>query len=290
MGGIAPDVVAVADPVDSLADDPATDASQVGSKGKAWKDAAEPITTLVTSYIKNPGVGTLLLGVFLILKCSVMSKGDIPIALGILQNAGLPTIVVGGLLSGLPILVAVMLAGTIFNAFAHKDSQKQSVEGLPLSPKQVVALAAVVLSLIFTQWPIMVLAVVIGLVITWIHRPQVPKRKNVAYAAAVVCAVYGLTVMLYSVWLPREKLTITGIKTPTVGYVLSDNPDGWITILVSQQHGIVSYRESDVEHRQACDQAPYNFWSQFTDAATPWQEITKWSLLRSMHAAPEPPC
>jgi hypothetical protein len=255
-----------------------------------WRDAAEPLNAIITSYIHHPGLGTLFLGVFLVLKGYVLAKGDIPLALGILQNAGLPTVVIGGLLSGLPILVAALLAGTMFNALTRGGEAKKSVKGLPLSPLAVVALATILLSLIFTQWPFMVFAAGIGLVIGVINRMNLPWFTVAAYLVALVLAVYAVTVMLYTVWLPREKLIIAGVNQPAVGYVLADNPDGWITILLSQQHGIVTYRDSDVAFRQTCEQAPGTIWSQLTDAATPWQEITKWSLLTFLHPAPEPPC
>ncbi len=231
-----------------------------------------------------------MLGAFLVLKGYVLSKGNIPIALGILQNAGLPTIVVGGLLSGLPILVAAVLAGTIFNALTHRSEARKSVKGLPLSPQAIVVLATVVLSFICTQWPFMIIAAVIGLATGAINRMNIPPLTIAAYLVALVFAVYGVTVMLYTVWLPTEKLTIAGVNPSPVGYVLADNPGGWITILVSPQNGIVSYRDAKVTSRQTCEQAPHDSWSQLTDAATLWQEITKWQPLAFLHQTPEPPC
>jgi hypothetical protein len=269
------------------------------ANGDDWKDAAEPITTIINAYINHPGIGTILLGAFLVLKGFVLSKGDIPIALGILQNAGLPTVVVGGLLSGLPILVAAMMAATIFRFFTGKSDGDTSSSGrkkiahhdFPISPLIAVLLATVVLSAIFTQWPVMVAAVAIGTLTALTNDKNVKWWiRRAWYVAALFITIFAVISMLYTVWLPHEKLTITGVKPSPIGYVLADDPDGWITILLSRQHGIVSYRDIKVTARQVCEQTPYNFWSHFTAAPTLWQEITNWRPLIFLHPAAEPPC
>ena len=265
-----------------------------------WKNAAEPLTTITRQYIKYPVVGTLLLGAFLVLKGYVLAKGDIPIALGILHNAGAPTVVIGGLLSGLPILVAAMLTATIFNKFkcsrmGKKDRKVRALKNLPLSPRTVVLLATIVLSLIVTPWPFIAAAALVGFVMAASYRAGTRDGflgvlSVTGYLATLSIAVYAVIVMLYSVWLPHEKLTITGVNPSPVGYVLSDDPDGWITILLSRQHGIVSYRDTEVTNQQICESAPYNNWSQLTNATTVWQEITKLGPLTYLHPAVEPPC
>lgn len=55
----------------------------------------------------------LLAAGFVVLKGYVLARGDVATALGILQYAGLATVVTAGLLSSLPILAAAMLAYTI---------------------------------------------------------------------------------------------------------------------------------------------------------------------------------
>jgi hypothetical protein len=51
-----------------------------------WRKALEPIPTVIRWYVSHPAAGTLLLGAFLVVKCFVLSKGDIPTALGILHT------------------------------------------------------------------------------------------------------------------------------------------------------------------------------------------------------------
>ncbi len=293
MGRLAPSGI--------VGDEKKADAPPAAASKEAWKKAAEPLTTIVNWYTNHAALGTLLLGAFLVVKGFVLSKGDIPIALGILRNAGLPTVVIGGLLSGLPILVAAMLAITIVHGITRdregnifgdltRNLKRPALGGLPVSPLAAVMLTTAVLSVVFTQWPFMVAAVVIGLVIGAIQRTKGPWLKRAAYLVTLVIAVYAVIVMLYTVWLPHEELTITGVKEPVVGYVLSDDPDGWISILLSREHGIVWHRDTDVIMRQPCELAPDSFLSQFRDAATICQEITKVRGLTFLHPAVEPAC
>lgn len=290
---------------------------------RAWQDAAEPLTTIAKWLWKNAAAGILLVGAFLVVKGFVLSKGNTSVALGILQNAGLTTVVVGGLLSGLPILAASMLATTIYNGItrgpggnsrwrASKGTRLRSVctgigrnirqnlvppvlpgPYLRVSPLTVVMLAAAVLCALLTPWTVMVAAVVSGLVIGVIQCTRENWLYIAAYLTALVIAVVAVVAviaLLYNVWLPHEEVMITGVKKPVVGYVLSDDPGGWISILLSGQHGIVWYRDAAVTMRQPCERAPSNFWSQLTDAATLWQEITKAPGLTSFHPAAEPVC
>ncbi len=293
MGRLAPSGI--------VGDEKKAGAPPAAASKEAWKKAAEPLTAIVNWYTNHAALGTLLLGAFLVVKGFVLSKGDIPIALGILRNAGLPTVVIGGLLSGLPILVAAMLAITIVHGITRdregnifgdltRNLKRPALGGLPVSPLAVVMLTTAVLSVVFTQWPFMVAAVVIGLVIGAIQRTKGPRLKRAAYLVTLVIAVYAVIVMLYTVWLPHEELTITGVKGPVVGYVLSDDPDGWISILLSREHGIVWYRDTDVTMRQPCELAPDSVLSQFRDAVTIWQEITKVRGLTFLHPAVEPAC
>ena len=67
---------------------------------------------------------------------------------------------------------------------------------------------------------------------------------------------------------------------PDVGYVLADDPDGWITILNSGTHGIVRYRDSLVRSLRVCERLPYGGWSDIVDARTPWEIVTRPSFVK----------
>lgn len=107
-------------------------------------------------------------------------------------------------------------------------------------------MVTIALSLIVTPWPFVVFAGAVGLGIGLVHRLDNPRLTIAAFAVAFICGIYAVSTMLYTVWLPREKLTIKHDTQPAIGYVLTDNPDGWITILLGRQHSIVSHRDSDV--------------------------------------------
>lgn len=196
---------------------------------KAWQDAAEPLTTIVKWLWKNAAAGILLVGAFLVVKGLVLSKGSTSVALGILQNAGLSTVVIGGLLSALPILAAAILATTIYHAITRDHGENilwYVAEGTPLwrackaiggnfrqnltqptlseaylrvSPLTVVMLVAAVLCALLTQWSIMVAAVIIGLVIGVIRCTGKKWLRGTAYLAAGLIGLIAVIAMLYTV-------------------------------------------------------------------------------------------
>ena len=284
---------------------------------KDWQDAAEPLTTAVKWIWKNAAAGILLVGAFLVVKGFVLSKGNIPVALGILQTAGLSTVVVGGLLSALPILAAAMLATTIFHAITRipgENKRWRAADGSRLwptskkiggnfrgnlvqpgsrrrlSPLAAVMVSAALLCVVLTQWSVMVAAVAVGLVIGVMQCTSKKWLHHAAYVTAVLIGTVAMVAMLYTVWLPHEEVTVAGVGKPVVGYVLADDPGGWMTILVSGQHGIAWYRDAAVTMRKPCEEAPSSPWSQLTDAATLWQEITKAPGLVTLHPAVESVC
>jgi hypothetical protein len=64
-----------------------------------WLDAAVPIPAVYHWFVNHKISGPVLIGVFVVLKAYVLARGDLPTALGILQNVGLTTVVVGALLT-----------------------------------------------------------------------------------------------------------------------------------------------------------------------------------------------
>ena len=110
------------------------------------------------------------------------------------------------------------------------------------------------------------------------------------YLVTLFIAVYAVIVMLYSVWLPHEKLTITGsIRRPSATYCPTTRPGG-SPFCSAVSTASSRTRDMDVTSRQICERAPYNSFSQVTDAATLWQEITKWGPLTVLHPAIEKSC
>jgi hypothetical protein len=161
----------------------------------SWKEALKPIPDIFDWYKNNAAAGTLFLGVFLVVKGYVIAKGDLTTALGILQYAGLASVVIAGLLSALP---------------------------LPAYPLVVVTIAAAAVSAVFTPWPFMAGAVVIGLFtglfLQWADRAKVSLLVRGVLAVLVAGTVSAVVAMLYTVWVPHEIVAFTsGPKGPAAG-------------------------------------------------------------------------
>ena len=85
-------------------------AAKKAQERQRWRDALQPLPTILDWYKANAFAGILLAAGFVVLKAYVIARGDLATALGILQYAGLATVVTASLLSSLPILAAAMLA------------------------------------------------------------------------------------------------------------------------------------------------------------------------------------
>jgi hypothetical protein len=285
-------------------------------KREQWRDALQPLPKILGWYRANPVVGTLLPAVFVVIKCYVLARGDITTALGVLQYAGLATVVIAGLLSSLPILLAAMLAYTVSQmtwplfALARSCRARTWSRIVGASPGRTpkppalalpllaVSLAALVLSVFFTPWTYLVIAVIlgglIGLTQEWTRRipakPAESRRRRglsllgVWFLAVVFSGVTLIAVilMLYTVWVPHEIVTfrpdtvIAGrVVPPEVGYVLSEG-NGWITMLTTgrgEEHTIIRYPDTTVTAQDVCERlpSPHHSWSYFFDAVTPWR-------------------
>jgi hypothetical protein len=213
-----------------------------------WLKALHPLPSVTTWAGKNKEAATAILFAFLIVKVLVISRGDIPTALAILHTAGLVTIVVGGLLSGLPILAAAMLTAT-----AYRLADSPTLPGA--------ALFSTVLAVCFFVAPvwIVIFSMLLGLTVSWAsyHRPW--RRAGRAgraldIVAWTVLALVGAVLVeaaLYTVWLPHERLTVSRPSSLVVGYVLDDG-GGWLSMLQSGTRRIVRYRTEDVTVRTLC--------------------------------------
>jgi hypothetical protein len=246
---------------------------------KPWPDALQPFPKILGWYKKNAFAGILLAAGFVVLKGYVLAKGDLATALGILQYAGLATVVIAGLLSSLPILAAAMLAYTVSRvAWRPLAWLKENWRLL------VVMLGAFVLAAVFSPWTYLLLAVVIGLVIAG--------TRSVASSPWVGVLVYGpvalftlvfVILSLYTVWVPHEVVQFRPGTLPAqtlsygkqVGYVLSED-NGWITMLTSDTRQIVRYPDANVMTQMVCERRPKpgNIWSQFERGATLWVKAT----------------
>jgi hypothetical protein len=280
-----------------------------------WAVAVEPIPGIFQWYRNNAVTGTVLVAAYVVLKGYVLAKGDISTALGILQYAGLTSVVIAGLLSSLPILAAAMLAYTVCRVMWTRWPRLKPAgrvwvtdwyPPVPVWRPAVVMLGAFVLSAVFTPWTYMAGAVGIGLAIggLWgITRHERARRRRLLIDLPIrlpigLIATGAVIAMLYTVWVPHE---IVGFRPGTikppppknevVGYVLSED-NGWITMLTSglDKHGIIRYRDASVTSQTICERHSRGGLSDITDAFTLWDEVTEHSFLRAWHPAPNTRC
>ena len=108
-------------------------------------------------------------------------------------------------------------------------------------------------------------------------------RLQAKLSAAVVWLMGALAIvtMLYTLWVPHEivimKPAPTGIGlTPNeragyvLGYVLADEPGGWITILTSGSRTIVRFRDATVKSITVCERPPHGGISSIFYASPLW--------------------
>jgi hypothetical protein len=314
----------VAGALRSLVDHIEAKQPQKAGKHAQWRDALQPIPRILSWYKDNAVAGILLAAGFVVFKGYVLARGDVATALGILQYAGLATVVTAGLLSSLPILITAMLAYTLsrvlawFLAWARWKWGSQWPQPEDFSrPLLWVTLGVFVLAAVFAPWTYLVLAGLIGLAIA-VMRPlrksdrvarpgaeQVasPGAEQVASpgaeqvgrlfgglirvvlgAAAVVAVIFSL----YAVWVPHEVVYFRPGTVPpkVVGYVLSEG-GGWITILTTGAHRIVHYPDADVAAQMVCEKT-----SELTDAPTLWDTATGLnpSVKSVLHPVAPRPC
>jgi hypothetical protein len=269
---------------------------------KQWRDALHPLPSFIDWYKVNAFAGILLAAGFVILKGFVIARGDLATALGILQYAGLATVVTAGLLSSLPILTAAMLAYTasqmIWSVAGRVAGTVRLREPEPPDltwPLAWVLLAAFVLAAVFTPWTYLAAAAVVGLLIAVTR--VVPVLKVPVYGLAALGTLIAVIVNLYTVWVPHEMVTfrhgtaLPGGRTNEVGYVLSED-NGWITMLSTgqgEEHRIIRVRDATVKQQTVCERrpSPGHSWSYITDARTLWRVVT---ANTSLSASANPTC
>jgi hypothetical protein len=245
----------------------------------SWEDAFKPIPEIFGWYKDHAAAGTLILAAFLIVKGYVIARGNLATALGILQYAGLTSVIVAGLLSSLPILTALMLGWVVFRIvmgwFPGSDARSQKALACVLA-------GAFGLTVFFTPAPYVLAAVCLGL-LAGLTEVRWPKRWQAKLSAAVVVLVgaFATIMMLYTLWVPHEIVVLrpvaTGIGlTPNeragyvLGYVLADDPGGWITILTSGSRTIVRFRDANVKSVTVCERIPHGGFSDIFYASPLW--------------------
>ena len=244
-------------------------------------DLANCQATRICLHVKRPdrlralsrlpgGIGTgqyitALAFSYVIIKVIWIARGDIPTALGVFNSAGLATVIVGGLLSALPVISATALGWAMFQI-----SRSWLLErSFPRNTSSWIVLSVAGVACFFlTPWPVMAsgafLGLACGIPAGWAaskaEKPATRRRKLVGR----IGMIGGLTVvgiasfylvlnpLLYAVWLPHETLKLTKPNPqPMVGYVLSDG-NGWVSVLQTRVRRIYRFPSQDVLTRDLC--------------------------------------
>jgi hypothetical protein len=278
-------------------------------------DFADCQVTRICLHVKGPGrlralfrlpggIGivqyiTALAFSYLIIKVIWIARGDIPTALGVFNSAGLATVIVGGLLSALPVISATALGWMVFR-ISRSWLLKRS---FPRDTSSWIVLSVAVVACFFlTPWPVMASGAVLGLacgipawrVASKAEKPATNRRRWIGR----IGRIGGLTVvgiasfylvlnpLLYAVWLPHETLKLTKPNPqPMVGYVLSyDN--GWVSVLQTRVRRIYWFPSQDLLTRNLCRSSSISMPGMpalFNDPTSLWNIVLP---EESLHACP----
>jgi hypothetical protein len=210
-----------------------------------WSQAFKPLLTALGWFEKRKLFATILLFGFVFLKVIIVAKGSIPIALGIVQTAGPASIVVGSLLSGLPLVAAALLVVWVRQAYVDKTP-----------PSIALALLALIVCTFMTPWFLLLPSLVFSLIAAAMSALSEPATNaaRVGLAITIVAVLYATWAVMYGVWVPREVISLDSGRSD-VGYVLSD--DGtWVSMLRSDHSILVRYKEDEVMGRAVCQEHP----------------------------------
>jgi hypothetical protein len=270
-------------PAPALADGQAKPHAKEQSR---WADAVKPLPAVLNRLEKRALTVTILLFAFLALKAIVMSRGDIPAALGIFQVTNPAATVIGALLSALPLAAVAVLV-----IIGYRAAKEASSDGYAL------VVAAAFVSFFVTAWPILIASLIVAPAAGYAMRQRQRQRLMRSQGRrwrkqgmllillpclAVFLYIAGATTwrVLYDVWLPHEATTLRSGRVE-VGYVLSDDGN-WVTILRSGQRRIVLYRDSQVGKRVPCQLRPGGLLANMTA----WQALVP----RAWTTSSEPDC
>lgn len=222
---------------------------------------------------KESALITALLFSFVVIKVVWIARGDIQTALGVFNSAGLASVIVGGLLSALPLISAATLGVATFELSKNWPFIKAF---WPIKRRDttvwILGLAAAAACFFLTPWPIMAAGALLGLLsgltvhmikaerlfclkLEWMGKHDW-RAKAVKAAGIVLLALASVVLvvnpLLYAVWLPHETLTLAKpYGQQMVGYVLSDS-NGWISLLRTKERHIYRFRSENVTARVLC--------------------------------------
>jgi hypothetical protein len=262
-----------------------TNASDTNSgTEKGWHTAIKTLEEVAESH---KWLTTVVLFGFILIKVVWMARGNIQTALGIFNSAGTVTVIVGGLLSAFPLVSALVLGLVIFELARKFPSGVERIVWL-------IGLAAAVGCFFLTPWPIAAVSVLLGTFSGLVMKIKKKVMQRILLSFLLLASI-GLIVhpLLYSVWLPRELLTVPKLgstkqmsRQDVAGYVLSDS-NGWVSLLQTGQRTITRYRSEEVVARVLCQGQTVPM-----PGAPRWYKSgdSPWETLFPRDSGPLPPC
>ena len=267
-----------------------TDSSEVGSGGAEVgpPDGMSPAVLdrvgSGLSYIdKHKGSVALIVSTYVLCKVLAVARGNLDTALEIVRSAGAPQVVLGGALSGLPLLTAGIAGLSAFRLGRHLHRWRATPPATwrddlrwhrPSARAFAVAWGVGVLTelvaLLFTPavllGPVVGLGVYAGLLQARRHDPDCPPGLSVrwrrifvaVWTVLAVLMLMAVGVLLYTVWTPHEHLVVKN-GPDRIGYVLEER-GGWLTVLVSGRRTIEKINSSVVTARVVCHTGDAESW------------------------------
>jgi hypothetical protein len=214
---------------------------------------------------------TLLASTFLILKVLLVAKGDISVGLAVLQTSPTVTVIIGVILSALPIIGAVVIVVILYGLGCGVWGWKSLRDPIAI----LISVAALTAWILLTPWPVFALTF-LGLlagILDKVFWGRKARREGngisftrVRFVVVAVLCIFALIPVgkdiAYAMWLPREELHFQRSAEPAtqpqgqqeqiiVGYVLGER-GGWASVLTSGDRTIKQLESNTITSRQVC--------------------------------------
>ncbi len=256
-----------------------------GTRNRQSDSTLSPTLSKIARRMGGNQTAALVLFVYLILKVLIVSRGDLVTSMGILKAAGPVPVLVGGIVSALPILSALgtgllvycLAAGTWPYGPTIEESLSSSSSSLP----EWLGAYGLSLSLTASVFLSAFLAplLLLGAVLIWAisaarfhvvesHRAKEPylrqfggngrARKEILLLISSALVLATVFMAMYGMWLPHESLQLGGEHKALIGSVL-DESGKWITVLVSGKRTLAHVPVASVEERTPCQPGDIHF-------------------------------
>jgi hypothetical protein len=218
-------------------------ASEDGRQGTETED--EP---LIWRHL--PLLLTTVSFVFVVVKVYRVAGSDSATAQAIVSSSGVPSVVLGALVSLLPSLVtlaAFLSALLLYYEVGRRSQRRLWWEVLVAGP---------LFGLLLLPWPSAVVLFVIltAYVVARVWRAKREKEvvdKTIPDWPALAFSILISTFITPTMWLPPEVVSLVG-EPEEVAYVLSSDSE-WTTLLEDGSRRVIVVRTDDVESRTVCN-------------------------------------